>query len=141
MKVQELMTREPVTVYEDATVLWACQQMEARRHSAVLVVPRPVGPAEHNLGHRQPTGILSEHDLVKAMVRFPDGFAQRKVSEVMTSPIVCISPEEDLQAAANLMILLRVRRLPVVVKGRTRWGRRSVRQVDCSPSSRITSWP
>jgi len=118
MKVQELMSREPVTVYEDATVLWACQQMEARRQSAVLVVPRPEGPAEQALGHRQPTGILSEHDLVKAMVRFPEGFSQKKVREVMSSPIVSIGPEEEVQSAANLMILLRVRRLPVVQKGR-----------------------
>jgi diguanylate cyclase (GGDEF)-like protein len=118
MKVSELMARDPVTVYEDATVLWACQQMEARRQSAVLVVPRPQSPAEQGLPSRQPTGILSEHDLVKATLRHPEGFAQRKVSEVMTSPIVCIAPEEDLQAAVNLMILLRVRRLPVVSKGR-----------------------
>jgi diguanylate cyclase (GGDEF)-like protein len=118
VKVRDLMTKDPVTVYEDSTVLWACQQMEARRQSAVLVVPRPQSPAEQTLPPRQPTGIVSEHDLVKATLRYPEGFAQRKVSEVMNTTVVCIDPEEDLQAAANLMILLRVRRLPVVSKGR-----------------------
>jgi diguanylate cyclase (GGDEF)-like protein len=117
-KVAELMSPSPLTVYEDVTVQWACQQMAAKRQGSVLVVPRPEGPADQALGPRAPMGILSETDLVKAVVKHPDDFADRKVVELMTPQPVSIGPDEDLEAAAQLMHLFRVRRLPVVRKGR-----------------------
>jgi diguanylate cyclase (GGDEF)-like protein len=41
------------------------------------------------------------------------------VGEVMTSPVVTIPPSEDVAHAADLMMLMRIRRIPVVERGHT----------------------
>jgi diguanylate cyclase (GGDEF)-like protein len=41
------------------------------------------------------------------------------VGQVMTSPVVSVGPEEDLGDVADLMTLMRIRRMPVVEDGKT----------------------
>ncbi len=58
-------------------------------------------------------GIITEHDLVRELAEKKVG---RKVSEVMTSPVITISSNATIKEAAETMIKYGVRRLPVIAE-------------------------
>lgn len=57
--------------------------------------------------------------MIRAFVVHRERILGMSVGEVMTSPVVTLGPLDDLQYAADLMILMRIRRIPVVEKGKT----------------------
>ncbi len=61
----------------------------------------------------KPIGILTERDLVKKIVAKATDPQAVKVGDVMSSPLVTISPEASLRDAASLMLKSGVKRLPV----------------------------
>jgi diguanylate cyclase (GGDEF)-like protein len=61
-----------------------------------------------------PIGIITERDIVGGLYKFKEQLLKKKAREVMTSPIVYISPDSDIEEAAILMALNRIRRLPVI---------------------------
>jgi signal-transduction protein with cAMP-binding, CBS, and nucleotidyltransferase domain len=66
----------------------------------------------------KPIGILTERDLVKKIVAKATDPQAVKVGDVMSSPLVTISPEASLRDAASLMLKSGVKRLPVTSNGR-----------------------
>jgi CBS domain-containing protein len=80
--------------------------------------------AEHNIGAlvvvdrtRQPVGILSERDVVRAAARSEHVFAE-PVSALMTKNVILGLPQDDLASVSNTMTERRVRHLPVVDGGK-----------------------
>ncbi len=117
LTLEQIMSTHPLMVEEDDTVLRACELMQERRGGSVMVVKWRRDSAG---GEPWPevAGIFTERDVVKSLVRFREGLASMRVSEVMTSPVMSLAPEEDVANAENLMMLLRIRRIPVVREGR-----------------------
>jgi CBS domain-containing protein len=79
--------------------------------------------AEHNIGAlvvvneaRQPVGIISERDILRAAARRDDAFAQ-PVSRVMTKDVIIGLPQDDLISVAHTMTEKRFRHLPIMDKG------------------------
>ncbi len=113
------MHTRPLAVAEDAPVLGVCQRMAEGRIGQVLVVPtgwKPVSPLDTP---PEPLGIFTERDLIRAFAQHQGGVLQKSVGELMTAPVVTVEPDEDIQDVADLMTLMRIRRLPVVKDGRT----------------------
>lgn len=123
MRVADLMTTDVITVGPDATLKEAARRMLEGRLSGL--------PVTDNSGKL--VGIITEADfvsgeadrrreragLLRLLVReetIPSH--ERKVSEVMTSDVVIISPEADHAEAARQMERRRVKRLPVLDDGR-----------------------
>jgi len=107
MKTEQLMHRGALMIKSDATLTEAIKKMHAARVSSLVVEPRCKGDAY---------GIITRRDMVGRA--FADGpqrlnFSETKVYELMTKPLVTISPGLKVKYAARLMHREGVRRLPV----------------------------
>ncbi len=66
----------------------------------------------------RPVGIFSERDLVRAMAREGGAALEHEVQSLMSTPVVSRPPSERIEAAMALMIMRRIRHLPVIDDGR-----------------------
>jgi len=80
--------------------------------------------AEHNIGalvvvdrSRQPVGILSERDIVRAAAQREQVFAET-VAALMTKDVVLGLPHDDLASVGHTMTERRIRHLPVMEGGK-----------------------
>lgn len=96
-----------VTIAPTATVLEAAQLMTARGIGG-LVVPDGAGGAG---------GIFTERDVLRRVVNDGRDPATTRVSEVMTAPVLTVSPDTPLDECRRLFTGRRIRHLPVVEGG------------------------
>jgi len=94
------MTTPVVTVPPDAPVGEIAQLLVRRRISAVPVVDAAGAPI----------GIVSEHDLLAR--------TGASAAEVMTSALITVSEETDVEDVRHLLLERRIRRVPVMRAGR-----------------------
>ena len=100
--VRDVMTRPVITADADIDVLTAAKRMALANVGCLIVI-----------SGEKPIGILTERDLVKKIVAKAADPQAVNVGEVMSSPLVTISPEASLRDAASLMLKSGVKRLPV----------------------------
>jgi len=102
MRVESYMSHAPITIRDD-TVYWeAFDIMREKDLHHIPVVD----------GNDAVVGILTRRDLEKSAQHFKE--APVEVSEVMHSPVVTITPDEPLSAAAANMMEHRIGGLPVL---------------------------
>ena len=101
--VRDVMTRPVITADADIDVLTAAKRMALANVGCLIIV----------VSGEKPIGILTERDLVKKIVAKATDPQAVKVGDVMSSPLVTISPEASLRDAASLMLKSGVKRLPV----------------------------
>jgi len=118
-QVRTVMQHRPLAVPEGETVLGVCMRMAESRIGQVLVVDAAWKPVSVLDLPPEPKGIFTERDLIRAFSMHQHRVLDMKVGEVMTSPVVSVGPDEDLSDVADLMTLMRIRRIPVVADGRT----------------------
>ncbi|MEM3159897.1 MAG: CBS domain-containing protein [Nitrososphaera sp.] len=104
--LDEVMTRNPVTVGEDADLKSCAQTMLDRGISSLLVVD----------AKKKLKGIFTKSDLVDAYVQHYAG--AHKVGKFMTEKVWTVSPDEPIHMAMLLMNMHRVSRIVVVRFGR-----------------------
>ena len=113
MNVDEIMSREPVTVRMDDDLHRVKDLFELYRFHHLLVL----------LGERRLVGVISDRDLLRASSPFvgraserPQDVAplNRRVHQIMTRNLVVVAPETPVEEAARLMLEKRVSCLPVV---------------------------
>lgn len=113
----DLMTANPVTIDEDATLDQAIQMLDSYsfRHLPVASCNRVVG-------------ILSDRDLRLATSLLPSDRRTRdtegnkvpgpeRVSQVMHAPVHCLSPQDTPDRAAKDMVYYQIGAIPVVENG------------------------
>lgn len=64
------------------------------------------------------TGIISERDLVRAMVEHGTQLPEMTVAELMTRDVTTCGPEDDIEDVMDTMTNGRFRHMPVVADGR-----------------------
>jgi CBS domain-containing protein len=101
--VRDLMTSNPQTVEPDAPVAEAAKLMKQEDVGIVPVVE----------GDRL-VGTLTDRDIAVRVVAEGKDPQSTKVSEIASSDLVTIDPQQDLDEALRLMAQHQVRRLPVV---------------------------
>lgn len=80
--------------------------------------------AEHRIGAMpvmsgdSVAGVFSERDAVYRLHESGARMLDLSVAEVMTTPVVTVTPEADVLAALSLMTRRRIRHLPVIEDGR-----------------------
>ena len=82
--------------------------MMQHRIGAVLVVDSGGGIA----------GILSERDLVRAMSKNGKAVFDKRVGDLMTTPVITCSPKDPVGAIEGMMTAQRFRHVPVVEDGK-----------------------
>ena len=63
-------------------------------------------------------GIVTERDILKRIVVEDKNARKTKLEEIMSSPLVTIEPNTDLEEAARLMFEKKMKNLPVVHENR-----------------------
>lgn len=100
--VREIMTKDVIVADPDCSVLDAARKMAAKRIGG-LVVTRA----------GRPVGLVTERDILWKVTAKEKNPKKVAVREIMTSPVVTVTPLSTLRAAARLMISHNVRRLVV----------------------------
>ena len=100
--VKDLMTKKVLTVDTQKTVFEAAQLMGQKEVGDVIV-----------LDTEMPIGIVTERDIGRRVVAKKKP-GTTKVSEVMSTPLITISPDASIKEAARTMVNHRIRRLPVL---------------------------
>ncbi len=95
------------TIGPDAPVLEAVRSMAEHGVGALLVMR---GEAL--------AGIVSERDYARKVVLLGRASADTPVAQIMSSPVVTVSPDTNVQRCMVLMTERRIRHLPVVESGR-----------------------
>jgi len=83
-------------------------RMMADHHVGALLVMRGTELA----------GILSERDYARKVVLLGRSSAETPVWQIMTSPVMTVSPDNSVQDCMRLMTERRIRHLPVIEGGR-----------------------
>jgi CBS domain-containing protein len=100
-RVRDFMTREVISLEEDAPIEDVIQLMVEKNFNAFPVVRG-----------RKLVGIVSKMDLIKVYTHGKLSEV-RKVRDVMRKAVLTLSPNDPLEYAANLMVDYRIRSLPV----------------------------
>ncbi|MFZ1868728.1 MAG: CBS domain-containing protein [Steroidobacteraceae bacterium] len=103
----DLKGRALFSIEPEDPVLEAIRMM-ADRHVGALLVMRSSELA----------GILSERDYARKVVLLGRSSAETPVWQIMTSPVVTVSPDNSVQDCMRLMTERRIRHLPVLEGGR-----------------------
>jgi CBS domain-containing protein len=88
----------------DATVYEAIDQMAQKGVGALLVME----------GERL-VGIVSERDYARKVILKGKASREIQVCEIMSHPVICISPDETIEYTMTLMTEKHVRHLPVTI--------------------------
>jgi len=66
----------------------------------------------------KPVGIVTETDMVKRVILGPVDPEKTKVRKIMSRPIVVGNPQMDVDEASKIMRNRKIKKLPVLEKGR-----------------------
>ncbi|HEX7115706.1 MAG TPA: CBS domain-containing protein [Steroidobacter sp.] len=94
------------TIRPDDPVIEAIRIM-AQRHIGALPVVR----------NGELVGIVSERDYARKVILLGRSSSDTPVSQIMTTPVVTVTPDETVHRCMELMTERRIRHLPVVEKG------------------------
>lgn len=104
MTVKDIMTDPAIVINESASTLEAAKLMRQHNIGSVPVVNQK----------QTIVGIVTDRDIViRNMARGLDP-KSHTVNEIMTKEVSCVTPETEIDDAAQIMANDKVRRLPVV---------------------------
>jgi CBS domain-containing protein len=102
MNIRDVMTPNPRTVTPDDTIQSAARIMRDEDTGAVPVVE-----------NGRPVGMITDRDIVVRAVA-DGGQVSHSIRDIVTTGVVCVTPEMSTREANELMSEHQVRRLPVV---------------------------
>ena len=105
MNANEIMTRGIMTIKKDAAVAEAMKTMVDRRVTS-LVVEKDFDSDVY--------GIITRKDIVNKVIAYGKDLKKTKVSDIMTEPLITISPDMSIENIARLMAKTDIRRFPVM---------------------------
>jgi CBS domain-containing protein len=97
-----------VTIQPDATVASLVRGLRDERIGAMVVSGDGFSV----------DAIVSERDVVRGLAASGAGILDRRVAEIMTTPVRTCSPQDPVKAVMETMTAHRIRHLPVVSNGR-----------------------
>ena len=105
--VKDIMTKPVVKTDYTKTVQYAAKEMTKHRVGSIIIVKG-----------KNPIGIITETDLNKKIVAPAKDPRKLKVTDIMSSPIVFSNPNEDIVNAVERMERHKLKRLPVISRGK-----------------------
>jgi CBS domain-containing protein len=105
--ISDIMRKKLETIQGTASVQQAAKKMTDRNVSSLLIVDEK----------STPSGIISERDLVTKVCYNDRNASAVTNQEIMSSPLITISPKSSPSEAADMMLQHNVRHLLVVDRG------------------------
>jgi len=105
--VKDIMTKPAVKIDYNKTVQQAAKEMAKYRVGSIIIIK-----------NKNPIGIITETDLNKKVVAPAKDPRKLKIVNIMSSPVVFSHPNEDIATAVEKMERHKVKRLPVISKGK-----------------------
>ena len=102
IKAKDVMSTKVAIIDENFSAKKAAEIMAQEGISAIIITVK--GKAQ---------GILTERDILKRIVAEDKNSRKTKVREIMSSPLVTIEPQTNLEEAARLMFENKIKNLPV----------------------------
>jgi len=97
--------------------VWSVTPDETVYHAIEMMSERQVGCLVVLIGG-QLAGIVSERDYARKVILHGRSSAETPVWQIMSSPVITVTPDQTVQDCMHLMTERRVRHLPVVEGGR-----------------------
>ena len=101
--VSEIMTRDPVKISPDATLLECAKEMVKKKVNSLLLVE-----------DKRLLGFIASEDILWALVKAEKKMSKIKASDIAIKKIATIRPDATIKEALEKMKSLRFRRLPVI---------------------------
>ena len=114
MKVETVLRNKPsriVMVRVNETIATAAKMLSDEDVGALIV--KDVCRSEGNVV----IGMLSERDIVRALVRHGAPVLKMKVADLMSPHVISCRPEDTLESVRDLMTRHRIRHVPVFESG------------------------
>jgi len=105
--VKNIMAKPAIQINHDKTVQDAAQVMVKHRVGSIIVVK-----------DSNPIGIITETDINKKVVAPGKDPRKLKTKNIMSAPLVFSNPDEDILVTVEKMKKHKVKRIPVVEKGK-----------------------
>jgi CBS domain-containing protein len=105
MLVKEIMLK-PITISPDATVMEAIKMMYDKGFGSLIIVDK-----EGRLD-----GLITDRGIIYFIAQNKN--INLPISKMMTKKIFCVSPKDSINTAADLMREHKIKRVPVVDKGK-----------------------
>lgn len=103
-KVEQIMLKEVLKANKNDTILYICEIMDKHHLGGVVIVDK----------NDLPIGIVTERDIIKAIIAYKEKTHQLTATDIMSSPLITLAPEDDIEYAFILLSLNRIRRIPVI---------------------------
>jgi len=103
-KAKDLMTKDVNYIKEDATIKETLIKMKKEGISCFIVERK-----DHNDAY----GIITRKDIVTKVVETGRDLEYTKVKEIITKPLLMVSPGLDIKYVVRLMKMANIRRAPV----------------------------
>ena len=111
-QVKDIMIKDVITIDLDASVTDVANVMAADENFGGYVVILEKG---------RPVGIVTERDIVNKITSQGQNQSKTKASEIMSTPLITIDPDEDLLKVSNIMQKHNISKL-VVIKNEILYG-------------------
>lgn len=107
VRVEEFMSKGVITI-DAAEMAVGAAELMTEKGIGSLVVTRD----------GEPVGIVTESDFIRKVTSKKLDASVLRVHEIMSKPLITVSADTNVKEAARLMREKRIRRLPVVRRGR-----------------------
>ena len=105
MNVRDIMRKGVVTIEFNASILEAMRKMVDERITSLIV---------EKTTDKSIYGIITRKDIVNKVIAYEKDLKTTKVSEIMSEPLMTISPDMGVETIARLMAKTDIRRFPVM---------------------------
>jgi CBS domain-containing protein len=110
--VSSVMTKNVIVQTEDQTIHAISRTMFENNIGNVLIIRNNTSG---NIGDQyKVTGIITERDLVRIIGSFDQTLYHTPVQQLMSKPVISITPSSSLKDAIETMQLKDIRRLPII---------------------------
>jgi CBS domain-containing protein len=107
--VSTFMTKNVKTETEDQNIQSACRNMHQNNIGSIVIVK-----GDNHDGHYKPTGIITERDVVRMVGSLDQSLLKLPLGDLMSKPLVTITPKNSLKDALQIMQQKNIRRLVIV---------------------------
>lgn len=98
--------------------VWNCHAEDCVADAVEVLATRRIGALPVQDGDNPVAGIFSERDILYCLQAHGGDALRMRVRDVMTAPVISVSPDTSVMDALGLMTRRRIRHLPVVDNGR-----------------------